>query len=229
MIFRSRLCALALGTAAIVSLAPQPARAIASFTGNGLGFDILDFTDSFSDIVVADNFSISDITVSLNNLTHTEIGDLTATLTHLDTNTSVDLFRRVGRTDLTNGFGNALDGTYKFNDAFIGDLWAVAISLNDFKIPGGDYFPTGGGSATKVPMLSTISGLSSSGTWRLTISDSGRDDTGALGSWTLNLQGSAPAPVPGPLPLMGAGAAFGWSRKVRRRLAAASPRSSFRL
>jgi MYXO-CTERM domain-containing protein len=38
-----------------------------------------------------------------------------------------------------------------------------------------------------------------------------------------------PDPVPGPLPLMGAGAAFGWSRKVRRRLAAASPRSSFRL
>lgn len=30
---------------------------------------------------------------------------------------------------------------------------------------------------------------------------------------------SAPAPVPGPLSLFGAAAAFGWSRKLRKRLA----------
>jgi hypothetical protein len=30
---------------------------------------------------------------------------------------------------------------------------------------------------------------------------------------------NAPAPVPGPLPLLGAGAAFGWSRRLRRRIA----------
>jgi hypothetical protein len=33
---------------------------------------------------------------------------------------------------------------------------------------------------------------------------------------------SASAPVPGPLPLMGAGAAFAWSRRLRRRIAKSS-------
>jgi len=31
-------------------------------------------------------------------------------------------------------------------------------------------------------------------------------------------------PVPGPLPVIGIGAAFGWSRQLRRRVAQASPR-----
>jgi hypothetical protein len=32
--------------------------------------------------------------------------------------------------------------------------------------------------------------------------------------------GAPTAAVPGPLPLLGAGAAFGWSRRLRRRIAA---------
>ena len=57
--------------------------------------------------------------------------------------------------------------------------------------------------------------------------------TGLIGTWTLDgtsesiylCIGSspcAPAPssVPGPLPLLGAGAAFGWSRRLRKRIAA---------
>jgi MYXO-CTERM domain-containing protein len=91
----------------------------------------------------------------------------------------------------------------------------------NFVIPDGDYFPTGADSATKVPMLTTISGQASTGTWRLRISDPAIGDTGSLGSWSLNLQGSAAHPVPGPLPLLGAGAAFGWSRRLRKRSRAA--------
>ncbi len=34
---------------------------------------------------------------------------------------------------------------------------------------------------------------------------------------------SAPVAAPGPLPLFGAAAAFGWSRRLRRRLVAGSP------
>jgi hypothetical protein len=55
-------------------------------------------------------------------------------------------------------------------------------------------------------------------------------NSGLLGSWTLDGTGDtiqaflgAPSPsgaaVPGPLPLLGAGAAFGWSRKLRKRIA----------
>ena len=53
--------------------------------------------------------------------------------------------------------------------------------------------------------------------------------SGLLGSWTLNGTGdtiqaflgpaSPPSAVPGPLPLLGAGAAFGWSRRLRHRIA----------
>jgi len=49
--------------------------------------------------------------------------------------------------------------------------------------------------------------------------------TGLIGTWTLNgtsetiqvVLGQPSAAVPGPLPLLGAGAAFGWSRRLRKR------------
>jgi hypothetical protein len=54
--------------------------------------------------------------------------------------------------------------------------------------------------------------------------------TGLIGTWTLDGTSEsiqvilgAPTPpgvtVPGPLPLLGAAAAFGWSRRLRRRIA----------
>ena len=53
-------------------------------------------------------------------------------------------------------------------------------------------------------------------------------NSGLLGSWTLNgtgdtiqaFLGPPAAAVPGPLPLLGAGVAFGWSRRLRKRIAA---------
>jgi hypothetical protein len=53
-------------------------------------------------------------------------------------------------------------------------------------------------------------------------------NSGLLGSWTLNgtgdtiqaFLGPPTAAVPGPLPLFGAAAAFGWSRRLRKRIAA---------
>ncbi len=51
--------------------------------------------------------------------------------------------------------------------------------------------------------------------------------TGLVGTWTIdgtsesiNVYIGPPDPVPGPLPLLGAGAAYGWSRRLRRRIAA---------
>ena len=219
---------LATATSTIVSLAPRPAQAITTFTGNGSGFTIPDNNTygGFSYIVVPDNFLISDITVSLNSLTHIRSGDLTATLTHTGTNTTVKLFERVGLTSSNlSGDNSDFNGTYNFDDAFTGDLWLAAnFAANTEAIPGGNYFPTGPGSGTKVPMLTTISGLPSSGTWQLRISDNRTSNSGSLVSWTLNLQGSnppSPAPVPGPLPLLGAGAAFSFSRRLRKRCRAA--------
>ena len=73
--------------------------------------------------------------------------------------------------------------------------------------------------------------------------DFGISTTGLLGTWTLQSDGNgdgyiandtinlivgAPpaASVPGPLPLFGAGAAFGWSRKLRRRIGSVSSSNS---
>jgi MYXO-CTERM domain-containing protein len=72
-----------------------------------------------------------------------------------------------------------------------------------------------------------------------TLASIGFTTTGLLGTWTLQPKdgsdpytafdtiqvviGAPPSPstaVPGPLPLLGAGAAFGWSRRLRKRIAA---------
>ena len=137
-----------------------------------------------------------------------------ANLTYVPTNTTVSLFNRI-----LGGAGNGtrFNGTYSFNDAFTGDLWSVALASAS-TIPAGNYFPTGAGSGTLVPILTSLSGSQTAGDWRLTISDNGSDETGSLGSWTLNLEGTPLAPVSVPesssvlgllaLGLLGTAAAF---------------------
>ncbi|MFN5971150.1 MAG: proprotein convertase P-domain-containing protein [Microcystis sp.] len=202
---------------AIAVLTVLPASAV-TFTGTGTGFNIPEnnATGASSTITVptGSNFSITNITVTLNNLTHTFVGDLIATLTYVPTNTTVSLFNRIGRPTDTFGDSSNFNGNYSFNDAFTGNLWTVAASGgDDFVIPGGNYFPTGAGSGTLVPILTSLGGSQTAGDWRLTISDNAEDDTGSLGSWTLGLQGT---PIPEPssglgllaLGLLGAGAAL---------------------
>ena len=207
---------------AIASLTVLPASAV-TFTETGTGFSIPDdnATGASSTITVptSSNFLITDITVTLNNLTHTWIGDLIATLTYVPTNTTVSLFNRIGRVSSDDGDGSNFNGTYSFNDAFTGNIWTVAASGgNGFNIPSGNYFPTGADSSTLVPILTSLAGSQTAGDWRLTISDNEPEDTGALGSWTLNLQATPIAPVSVPesssglgllaLGLLGAGAAL---------------------
>ncbi len=52
----------------------------------------------------------------------------------------------------------------------------------------------------------------------------GANDLGAIFSFDSGIRGSNP--VPGPLPIVGIGAAFGWSRQLRRRVAQANPRKA---
>jgi MYXO-CTERM domain-containing protein len=62
-----------------------------------------------------------------------------------------------------------------------------------------------------------------------TLAGLGFTTTGLIGTWSLTgtsetikvfIGNPASAAVPGPLPLLGAGAAFGWSRRLRKRIAA---------
>ncbi|GEA28839.1 hypothetical protein MiAbW_03420 [Microcystis aeruginosa NIES-4325] len=213
---------LASTVSAIAGMTVLPASAV-TFTGTGTGFSIPEnnATGASSTITIptSSNFSITNITVTLNNLTHSWLGDLIANLTYVPTNTTVSLFNRIGRPTNTLGDSSNFNGNYSFNDAVTGNLWTVAASGgSDFVIPSGNYFPTGAGSGTLVPMLTSLGGSQTAGDWRLRISDNAPGDAGSLGSWTLNLEGTPIAPVSVPesnsvlgllaLGLLGTAAAF---------------------
>jgi hypothetical protein len=58
-----------------------------------------------------------------------------------------------------------------------------------------------------------------------TLASLGFTTTGLIGTWTLNgttesINVFIPPSVPGPLPCLGVGAAFGWSRRLRKRITA---------
>jgi len=90
------------------------------------------------------------------------------------------------------------------------------------KLAGGDGF------FAIDPAYTSNSPIVSSATFNgTTLAGLGFTTTGLIGTWTLRgtsesiqvILGAAAASVPGPLPLLGAGAAFGWSRKLRKRIA----------
>ena len=180
----------------------SPAKAL---TFNGSGGSIPDFSNNTpgvftSDIVVGNNFQIADLTVTLNNLSHTWVGDLTATLEKVGSGITVNLFNRVGRVNSGVGDSSNLGGGYSFNNSFTGNLWIAATGGgNGFTIPGGNYFPTGANSAALAsPSLSAFFGQNVAGTWRLRITDNAESDRGSLGSWQLTA-----TPVPTPILLPG--------------------------
>jgi hypothetical protein len=61
--------------------------------------------------------------------------------------------------------------------------------------------------------LSAFNGEDGNGVWTLFFSDSFDRDPLSINSWSLTV-----TPVPGPLPVLGLGAAFGYSRRLRRRI-----------
>ena len=88
------------------------ATAMAGNSYNGAGFGIVDNTTQSSVINVADNFAIANVSVTLNNIVHTWVGDLTIRLSN-GTNT-VDLIARPGFTGTGFGSSGDLNGTYTF-------------------------------------------------------------------------------------------------------------------
>ncbi|MCP2729185.1 proprotein convertase P-domain-containing protein [Limnofasciculus baicalensis] len=185
----------------------------ATITYTGSGFIEIPENDAAgisSDIVISDTLNISDLTVTLNNLNHTRIGNLIATLSNLTTNTTVTLFDRVGRIEgppVIPGFNRNFAGNYSFNDSFTTNFWLTAMgrtpATNNTVIPSGNYLPTLGVTGAISP-LSAFNGELSQGTWRLMISDNAPLDIGTLDSWTLSMTGTmAGQPVPEPASVVG--------------------------
>lgn len=201
----------------IVANAPQSLAASFSYSNNTAG-SILDNQTVSRDIVIGSGERITDLTVTISNLSHTWIGDLVASLTHVETGTTIDLFNRVGRLN-NSGFGNSADfqGSYSFNDAFTQNLWSTT-AVNG-KIPGGNYFTTTSNGTRS--SLSAFNGQNLAGTWRLSIADRASGDTGSFSSWSMS--GTA-VPVPpqivGTVVLAGLGAAKKFRKKDRKLLVA---------
>ena len=74
--------------------------------------------------------------------------------------------------------------------------------------------------------LSAFSGETGNGTWNLLYEDTADGDPMSINGWslTVNEVSAPPASVPGPLPVLGLAAAFGFSRRMRRRIATQRPK-----
>jgi len=124
-------------------------------------------------------------------------------------------------------FAYAISGPVSFDvTVFAGPASSVSgittSLLGDFPFPGStDYFGIDPAyiSATPIVSSATFNGQ--------TLATIGFTTTGLIGTWSLTgtsetikvFLGDPPsAAVPGPLPLLDAGAAFGWSRRLRKRI-----------
>jgi subtilisin-like proprotein convertase family protein/uncharacterized protein YvpB len=142
-----------------------------------------------ADISISDNRLLVNARLYL-DISHTYVGDLVVTLSNLSSNQSITVINRPGTTPYGCGNSDIVtildDGAIQYAD----DQCATtphAIS--------GIFLPA--------QSLSTFSGLSAAGTWRLNVSDHYINDTGYLNHWCLEtiLADSMPPPTPSPTPV----------------------------
>lgn len=177
--------------------------ALADVVGSGTGFVIPDNNPAgvSSTITFSDDLVITgNLVVTLTGLTHTWVGDVTATLI-APNSTSHTLFFRIGKTTPA-GTGDSSDfnGTYIFSDAATGDIWAEAAARNQISaLAPGAYRTTAEGSPVFTTMDSVFAGLSTQGDWTLRMADLSGGDSGGLVGWSLSMSA---VPEPNSLTLL---------------------------
>jgi len=208
---------------AIVGLAASAAQAQTfSFTGTPIAIpdNVAAGVSINTGAVVGTDAIITAVSVTIAfDPRHTWIGDLIATLTYTPTVgpvTSISLFNRVGRPGNV-GFGDSSNvfGSYLFADGGA-DFWAAAAAIgvgDGVNIPNATYAASGAGSGTALAMDATFAGLSSAGSWSLTVSDLESGDTGTIASANVSIR---TIPSPAAAALLGLG---GLVATRRRRLA----------
>lgn len=134
-----------------------------------------DSSGVFSVVQVAAGAPIADVNVRL-QVAHPFVGDLRATLTHLDSGRSVVLIDRPGLPDLPDGCPGA-DVSATFDDAAasLAQGWCSPVP------------PALGGRLRPAGTLGLFNGASSAGFWRLRVSDEIGGDAGAVAGWCLEV------------------------------------------
>ena len=127
--------------------------------------------------------TISDLNVTL-DVSHTWVGDLSFTLTHVATGTAVTIVDRPG----VPASGNGCSG-----DDILATLDDAAASPVENECAGGT--PTINGTFSPNNPLSAFNGQDPGGSWTLAVTDSAGGDTGILNQWCLDvvLAGGCPA------------------------------------
>ncbi|MCA9985764.1 MAG: hypothetical protein KDE59_15770 [Anaerolineales bacterium] len=151
-------------------------------------FSIVDGGTATSSLTISDARSINDLNVLL-DVAHTWVGDLTFTLTHQNTGTSVTFVDRPGVPASTYGCsGNDID-------ARLDDEAGTPVETTC-----GAGTPTINGNFSPNNALSAFDGESVNGTWVLTVTDSVTPDGGAVNQWCVEatLGGAAPTDTPVP-------------------------------
>ncbi len=168
---------------------PPPCTGTTYASGNNLNLAIFDFSFASSTITVAASGTVTELKCVSVNLEHPWAGDLVATLTHVSSGTSVQLFRRLNATG-PNSFGESsnLSGIYTFCATGASFATAGNGGGTDYIIPPGIYAQSSASlQATPAENTNTYAsfvGLSLGGDWRLTIADYGSTDQGILSNWS---------------------------------------------
>ncbi len=116
------------------------------------------------------DFTIASLNIEM-DITHSWAGDLIASVTHVDTGTTVVLWDRPGVPASTTGTSADLTGGYVFTDT------ATTAWENLTSFPAGEYRPVGS--------LASFNGQSVAGTWRLNVSDNAGADVGTVARWAV--------------------------------------------
>jgi hypothetical protein len=147
----------------------------------------------FNDPGIFINAAGNNVTFTLTNFSHTWAGDITATLTHVDSGLSTTIMNRPGG----GTFGSSADfstaNTYSFNDGFPNPIQSLPSVPSP--IPSTNFSPA-------LP-FAVFNGDSVSGTWRLNIADNAAGDT-SNANWTgtLTLEGDVATSIPEPVTSM---------------------------
>ncbi len=204
----------------------QPAAAQTEYTG-GPGGPLVDanglmpglFTSNL--VISGTGLTVAQInSVTLNNLTHTAIGDLEIALVNLDTTRVIVL------TAPPEARNSNFNGAYTFTvNASLPTVDEATAGLSDTQdLPLGFYAASeyGGGfnNGERVD-FSALDNTPLDGAWQLQIGDFFPGDTGALGSWSFNARtASVAVPEPSTLALLAPVALMGGVALRRRKRAA---------